>query len=726
MTVQEKLRLMKDGFTKEQVNEIQLGEEAYLDTSYYARKEFLPLQMKEIRLGMEMGLEIEIYARPDFDWLQMEEIRLGLENEINVKKYAFPKVPHDIMRELRVGFEEGVDLSPYISFGADVLRELRYANRSGAAIIPYAQKGFDAEQLMQIRLAIEHSVPIELFINEAYRGIALQEIRVGLEHRVDVSTYANVMYDWRQMREMRLGLEHQVNVEEYHSPMYDWKQMREIRTGLEEGLNVDYYKNLMYTGREMKRRREYMLTHLSGEFIGKDGPTVVTAEHYSITISPDKLQAKICMVEQDKSANFKGIINLLKDKGVIYGVKEDVIRELITGNLTGQNVVVAEGRKPEKGRDGYYEFFFRTDFSRKPKEREDGSLDYTDIEWFEQVVAGQKLALYHEPEDGTEGMTVTGTEIQTTKGKPLSVLHGKGIRLDEDCVTYVADASGYVEYKQRDNTLEVHNLLQMEEVNYSTGKVIFDGDLLVKGNVTEGSVIDVSGDIIIDGMVEGAEIKAGGDIVIRKGVNASGKGSIISKKNISTNFLEYGRAVANENITGNYFLNSNVHAGKNVTISGKKGTIVGGVTYAMNEIKVNSVGNDASVRTELKLGFDDQMLDRSANIDRQLVNISAEISSLMDVEQQLTETLGKDKRRENDMYLKVESALSGKVDAQKRLVDQRKEMDELFEKTEHAKAVIQGKVNDNVRVVINGREWISRGTSGGVTIQLVNNEVLAR
>ena len=73
MTVQEKLRLLKDGYTKEQIEEIKLGEDAFLDTSYYAGKEFDALQMREIRLGMEQVLEVGIYANPRFDWLQMED-----------------------------------------------------------------------------------------------------------------------------------------------------------------------------------------------------------------------------------------------------------------------------------------------------------------------------------------------------------------------------------------------------------------------------------------------------------------------------------------------------------------------------------------------------------------------------------------------------------------------------------------------------------------------------
>ena len=723
MTVQEKLRLLKDGYTREQIEEIRLGEDAFLDTSYYSSREFAALQMKEIRLGMEQGLEVAIYAKPRFDWLQMEEIRHGLEKDINVRKYAFANIPHDVMRELRLGMEQDVDLSAYAAHKAPIIRQIRLAILSGVDITSYVKNGFDEEQLEQIRMALEHQVPIENYILNEYRGISLKEIRIGLERLVDVSVYANTAYNWRQMRELRLGLEHQVDVKEYSNILYDWRQMHEIREGLEEGLNVDHYRNLMYTAGEMKKRREYMLTHAKDYMNKNDTPVVVNQDNFTVTISNDKYSASIRMHERDDSSNFKGIMRLLRDNNVVFGIKEDKVKKLIEGGYADRDIVVAEGRRPEKGKDGWYELFFRTDFSRAPKELEDGSLDYQNVEWFETIHQGQKLAEYHDATEGVDGCTVTGISVPAARGKPLPVLKGKGFSLSEDGKTYISDSSGFVEYKN--GRLEVHHIMTVTEVTASTGRIVFDGDLHVRENVTDGAYIEVTGDVLIDGIVEGATIIAGGDIIIKKGVNGGSRGSITSKKSISSNFFEYATAKAAHDINSNYLLNSKIYSGNRVKVSGGKGTIVGGVTYATYEISANSVGNEVSLKTVLKLGLDDAMMKRQVSIESQIKNIKTEISSLTNLFEQLTNTLSVEERSQNEMYLKIDNSIFSKNEMLKKLDEEREKGLKLIKDTEKAKAIIEGKVFDNVIVDISGTSWISRN-SFNVVIQMDGDVVAAK
>ena len=114
----------------------------------------------------------------------------------------------------------------------------------------------------------------------------------------------------------------------------------------------------------------------------------------------------------------------------------------------------------------------------------------------------QKLAEYHDATDGVDGCTVTGIPVPGVRGKPLPVLKGKGFSLSEDGKCYISDASGFVEYK--DGRLEVHHVMTVNEVTASTGRIVFDGDLHVRENVTDGAYIEVTGDILIDGMVEKA------------------------------------------------------------------------------------------------------------------------------------------------------------------------------------------------------------------------------
>ena len=80
MSSQDRKDLLLQGFTPDQIYEIEEGIAAGLDIVAFERKEFLAIQMRQIRLGLLEKLPVEFYADPCYDWFQMEEIRLGLKD----------------------------------------------------------------------------------------------------------------------------------------------------------------------------------------------------------------------------------------------------------------------------------------------------------------------------------------------------------------------------------------------------------------------------------------------------------------------------------------------------------------------------------------------------------------------------------------------------------------------------------------------------------------------
>ena len=71
-------KLKSEGYSKDQIYEIEEGLKAGLDVSRYADKELFATQMRQIRFGLREGLNVSLYAKREFDWFQMEEIRLAL------------------------------------------------------------------------------------------------------------------------------------------------------------------------------------------------------------------------------------------------------------------------------------------------------------------------------------------------------------------------------------------------------------------------------------------------------------------------------------------------------------------------------------------------------------------------------------------------------------------------------------------------------------------------
>ena len=69
----------------------------------------------------------------------------------------------------------------------------------------------------------------------------MEQIRIGLEHRIPVEAYAKTDYDAFQMKQIRLGLEQGLDVSIYLDHSFTGKIMLLIRLGMLEGIEVSEY-----------------------------------------------------------------------------------------------------------------------------------------------------------------------------------------------------------------------------------------------------------------------------------------------------------------------------------------------------------------------------------------------------------------------------------------------------------------------------------------------------
>lgn len=700
----------RDGFTKTQAEEIVEGLEAGLDVSIYADKKFLAVQMRQIRLGLMEGLDVKQYASEKFDWFQMEEIRQGLLEGAQVSKYARPEISFEKMRQVRKGFQVGLDLSKYLQLDAGMLREIRKALQEKVNIVEFIREGYDAEQLVPIRLALEEGLDIRPYLLKDYRGVAIEEIRHGLQKGLDVSVYADVRLSWLQMRQIRLGLENRVDVSYYNNPLYSWQQMKEIRLGLENSVDVSQYSSFMYTAKEMEKRRieleDSMPREKEDELAEIFKPEIETQnkfKDFKLRISEDELEAYIEVAKNVEKIRRDELDCALKMNQIIRGIDYDMIVNLTKGAFTERELKIAEGKLPENGEDGWYEYFFRTQMNAAPKLLEDGSVDYRKIEWFEVVKEGQKIAYYHEAQEGTPGWTITGKRILAKKGKEKSVLEGTGFKALQDGKTYVATMSGRIE--MTDERIEISKMLVVDDVTLASGNVQFDGSLYVRGDVGTGVKIEVTEDLVVDGFVEGAVIECGGNILFRKGVNADNQGYIRAKGDVTGKFFEDTSVYADGNISASYCLNSLLKAERKIIVSGRRGTIAGGRAFAMRGIEADNLGNKAGLPTIIKLGIDETVANRQHNIEEAIASVSEELNSLKKAQRELCKKFSAEQRNSMDVFMKVEKAVYTEREKLRRLEKQKESIDEEIKEIRSVKVVIKGRAYEGVVLDMNGCKW---------------------
>ncbi len=692
----EEERMMNVDFEKDQLNEINLGISAGVDTSVYADKKYLAIQMRQIRLGLMEKLPVEVYANPEYDWFQMEEIRKGLRDGIDVQIYSSKDISYEKMRQIRKGLKAGLDFSGYQHLRADILRQMRIAHGEGIDLSKYIQEGYDAKQLFEIRQALKDNLDMEPYLTTEYIGPSLAEIRKGLMSGVDVALYATMEYSWRQMRELREGMEKRLDILKYSSPLYTWRQMHEIRLGLEKGLNVEKYRKLRFTSREMQKKRLAMLEEIQQDK-QQLKKNLVKAEDIEVEISANAMEAYVRILSKGKLITKQRLLDILDLHDIRAGIIESAVDEIVNTQSTKKPVLIARGQIPRKGADGWYECYFRTLINKRPKIMNDGSADYKNVEWFETVEEGQKLAYYHRAEPGTDGYTVSGKVIPAQRGIEKGILVGRGFEMQPDKKTYIATISGMV--KMNDTTLEVTRHMEVQDVTLATGNITFDGSLHIKGNVETGTEVNVTEDLEIDGNVGAATIICGGNILLKKGMNAAGHGYIRSEKGIVSRFFEAVKVEANEDIQVNKCLNSQLYAGGMIISSA---TISGGVACAEKGFRIKNSGNSIGLHTALKIGYNEQMQKKMQDLNSDIKEAEQELQMLSNSYQSVVAKYPPEVRNSMELFLKLEKSV---VSKRTQIAQWKLDLEKYHNKIKEAKVVIGGRAFEGTVVEINNRRW---------------------
>ena len=717
-------------------------------------KGFMDIQLHQIQLGLSEGLPVEFYAKPEFDWFQMEEIRKGLKAKLDVSLYAKTEIPYEKMRQVRKGLQDGMDLTPYLGWNAGILKEFRLAKLKDIDLSDYIEQGYDAQQLGEIRKALEKGIVLEPYIHKNYRAASIAEIRKGLENGVDVSLYAGELYSWRKMREIRLGLENRLDVSKYNGPFYDWEQMREIRLGLKAGIDVESYGLLRYTAKEMRKKRLDLLlkSHVNGntfykqieesvnnilasdhaldahslpvadetenglETGNRDG-LILDKEHLSLEFRAGNMEAYLTVHVPGGIVEREVLMDFLQEKKVKSGISEAVIEQICKGEYGQNPILIAQGKIPLKGEDGWYEYFFRTDVQKKPKVLEDGSADYKDIEWFEVVKEGQTIAYYHEAKEGTDGYDVLGAVIKGRKGAEKRVLKGKGFRLEEDKKTYTALYNGMI--RLEDDEINVVNHVELDEINMTTGNIFFDGSIHIRGNVSSGMTVKATGDIVIDGNVEVATIETEGSVMLKKGMNSSGLGVVKAGKNIVSRFFDATKVIADGNIEADKCLNSQLYA-KGIITANR--IFAGGIACSESGFYLNNVGNHAGLKTILKVQINETARNDYHNIIFNIKDVTRQLEVLNKTYSDLMEKHTAEERSEMELFQKIEKAVFIKQKQLDKMKEPEIQLKRTIDKEKLVSVVISGNAYEGTVVEMGNSRWEAKDHYN-ITIKRQDSEI---
>lgn len=288
----------------------------------------------------------------------------------------------------------------------------------------------------------------------------------------------------------------------------------------------------------------------------------------------------------------------LAAKGIVSGIDEFDVREMVDNHVYESSVCVARATPAKNGANGYVDFKYEKTRVIQPKRDEFGVANFRELDTIVQIRRGDVIADIIPPTEGEPGVNIFGEPIPPEPGKPAKPPVGKNSVITADGEHIIAACDGHIKYGvgcfNVEDTVTVYS-----DLDISVGNIDFFGDVHIKGNVMEGFSIKAGKNVKIDGSVYSSEITSGGNVTVAGGIIGS---TVSSEGNVIADFFQHSTINSKGNVEGKEFAFCEVFCYGALEAKGKNGTIVGGKITSMRDITATCIGSDKYTRTEINIG----------------------------------------------------------------------------------------------------------------------------
>jgi uncharacterized protein (DUF342 family) len=360
----------------------------------------------------------------------------------------------------------------------------------------------------------------------------------------------------------------------------------------------------------------FEISDAEGQDKEEDEITVLDS-YFKIQISKDKTTAAIQKTKEIKLPGMMQVstlLDFLRDQEITFGIIEDEAIQAWISNLetTDKALVVARGKAAVASEDGHIKFHFKNDYTNPGKLQSDGTIDFRDRGAIPYVHKGDLLAEKTPAKEGKQGMDVFGNPILVEEPVDPIFIAGNGTEIKEETLTMYAALDGQPHVDAMGNITVNPELMIKGDVDFKTGNIDFNGNIIVNGIVKEG--FTVKGISLTAQEIEGATIELSGDLHISDGITEA---TIISVGNVHAKFINHSTVTG----FGDLYIQREI-IDSTVTISGacqnSAGHIISSKIAAKLGIEAGKIGTPSSKPALLKVGVDEHIQKKIQTIDDQL------------------------------------------------------------------------------------------------------------
>lgn len=229
------------------------------------------------------------------------------------------------------------------------------------------------------------------------------------------------------------------------------------------------------------------------------------------------------------------IIAQLTGNRIVYGLVDasEVEKFIDSSGFKTNPFQVARGTPPVRGKNARIEYFFETDYLKAGGIDEDGNMDFKDRGPIPWVKKGCLLAKKIPMIEAREGKNIFNENIFVPTVADVVLKYGKGVARSSDGLELYAEITGTPALDQSNKVLVSHAFTAPDDVNYETGHINYDGNIIIKGSLKSG--FKAVGHEVRVGTVDGGEIQASGDVTVLNGMIG---GFVYARGNVNIRFVQ--------------------------------------------------------------------------------------------------------------------------------------------------------------------------------------------
>ncbi len=346
--------------------------------------------------------------------------------------------------------------------------------------------------------------------------------------------------------------------------------------------------------------------------MGKKQTDTSNRSPFELKVSKDKLEARLVV-------NHAFLDDITPDTVAAALAKENIqfrpeeLEEQITSlkkALTESvSFVAAKGRPAVPGKDAFIAYHFDPNYLKPGKIDADGNMDYRERGSIPRVEVGDLLANKIPMKTGEPGIDIYNQTIPAPETNDVQLECGPGARLSEDKMQVYAQIDGQPHIAVGGAVCVFAELTIDGDVNFTTGNIDFDGNVIVKGSVLNGFTVKCGN--LFAKEISGAAIFAIGDVVVSEGIinaDIKSEGDVKARFVTGSNIKSFGSIMIDKELIDSKIRSS-------AKFLSERCTVISSFVSAKMGVAAKQIGTDVSSACRIQAGMDENVKKRIQAFD---------------------------------------------------------------------------------------------------------------